>query len=453
MIFLQRRRLFFWLLKAYFKKWRKTILISFAVGLIVFFLLKFVVNYFIPLIPFTQQQTIGMVGAYTIDTLPSDILTKISKGLVYADKNDLPKPDLAKSWEVKNSGKTYIFHLKDNLKFSDGTEFTSDEINYSFSDVDVQRPNKDTIIFNLKSSYSPFLLTVSRPVFKDGFVGIGDYKVQSVNINGSFVQSISLVSLKDRAKEIIYQFYPTEEALKTAYALGNVTEITGVRDLSFNGASLADYKNTTITKSVDDSKLVTIFYNTQDKDLSDKRLREALAYAMPDTFIQGQRNYGPFQPNSWVNQTGLTTYSQDFEHAKLLLGESANSSQSSSLKLELQTFPQYEKLAYQIKSLWQKIGIKTDVKIVDTFPSNFQVFLGEYAVSKDPDQYTLWHSASQNNITQYKNLRIDKLLEDGRQTTDISQRETIYADFQKYLLDDPPATFLYFPYEYDITRK
>ena len=325
MIFLQRRRLFFWLLKAYFKKWRKTILISFAVGLIVFFLLKFVVNYFIPLIPFTQQQTIGMVGAYTIDTLPSDILTKISKGLVYADKNDLPKPDLAKSWEVKNSGKTYIFHLKDNLKFSDGTEFTSDEINYSFSDVDVQRPNKDTIIFNLKSSYSPFLLTVSRPVFKDGFVGIGDYKVQSVNINGSFVQSISLVSLKDRAKEIIYQFYPTEEALKTAYALGNVTEITGVRDLSFNGASLADYKNTTITKSVDDSKLVTIFYNTQDKDLSDKRLREALAYAMPDTFIQGQRNYGPFQPNSWINQTGLTTYSQDFEHAKLLLGACASS--------------------------------------------------------------------------------------------------------------------------------
>ena len=31
--------------------------------------------------------------------------------------------------------------------------------------------------------------------------------------------------------------------------------------------------------------------------------------------------------------------------------------------------------------------------------------------------------------------------------------ENIYADFQKYLLEDAPAAFLYFPYEYDVIRK
>jgi peptide/nickel transport system substrate-binding protein len=72
---------------------------------------------------------------------------------------------------------------------------------------------------------------------------------------------------------------------------------------------------------------------------------------------------------------------------------------------------------------------------------------------KDPDQYMLWHSSQQNNISNYKNLRIDKLLEDGRQTQDQDQRVKLYEDFQKYLLDDPPATFLYFPYVYDIKRK
>src|ERR1035437_10547693 len=102
MIFLKRRRLILWLLKAYLKKWRKTILISFALGLIVFFLLKFVVNYFIPLMPFTQEQSVGMVGAYTVDSLPSEILSKVSKGLIYTGPDDLPKPDLAKSWEIKN---------------------------------------------------------------------------------------------------------------------------------------------------------------------------------------------------------------------------------------------------------------------------------------------------------------------------------------------------------------
>ena len=71
----------------------------------------------------------------------------------------------------------------------------------------------------------------------------------------------------------------------------------------------------------------------------------------------------------------------------------------------------------------------------------------------DPDQYTLWHSGQMNNITNYKNLRIDKLLEDGRQTVDIQSRIKIYADFQKYLLDDAPATFLYFPDIYTVTRN
>ena len=394
-----------------------------------------------------------MVGAYSVDNLPTVILSKVSKGLVYAGPNYLPKPDLAKSWEIKNDGKTYIFHLKDNIVFSDGTKFTSDQVKYDFADVAAQKPDNYTIIFNLKSSYSPFLLTVSRPIFKDGFVGVGDYKVHSVNQNGNFVQSISLVANKGHNQEITYQFYPTEEALKTAFALGDVNEIVGVRDLNFNGKSLTDFKQINILKDTDYSQLVTLFYNTQDKNLSDKRLREALAYTLPDTLAYGQRNYGPFPPNSWVSENGLTTYSQDFEHARLLLGESVSSTQSSSFILELKTLPEYQNLANQIKELWVKIGIKTNVKIVDSFPSDFQVFLGEFNVSKDPDQYTLWHSSQQNNITHYINLRIDKLLEDGRQTVDISARQKIYADFQKYLLDDPPATFLYFPYEYDVRRK
>jgi len=452
MIFLKRRRLILWLLKAYIKKWRRTILISFGLGLIVFFLLKFVVNYFIPLMPFTQEKTVGIVGAYSVDNLPSVILSKVSKGLVYAGPDYLPKPDLAKSWEIENNGKTYVFHLRSDVVFSDGTKFTSDQVQYNFADVQAVRPDKFTIIFNLKNSYSPFLLTVSRPIFKNNFVGIGDYRVQSVNLNGSFVQSISLVADKGHNQEITYLFYPTEEALKTAFALGDINEIIGVRSLDFDGKSLADYKRASITKSTNYSQLVTLFYDTQDKDLSDKRLREALAYAMPDVFNSGQRNYGPFQPNSWVSENGLTTYSQDFDHAKLLLGESVSSTGSSSLTLTLKALPEYSKLANQVKEQWSKIGIKTKVVIVDSFPSDFQVFLGEFNVSKDPDQYTLWHSSQQNNITHYVNLRIDKLLEDGRQTVDISARQKIYSDFQKYLLDDPPATFLYFPYEYDIKR-
>ena len=110
-------------------------------------------------------------------------------------------------------------------------------------------------------------------------------------------------------------------------------------------------------------------------------------------------------------------------------------------------------LARLVQSNWQKLGIKTKISTVESKPTNFQIFIGDFNLPRDPDEYTLWHSDQQNNITNYKNLRIDKLLEDGRQTVDISARRKIYQDLQKYMLDDPPATFLYFPYVYDISRK
>jgi len=422
--------------------------------LIIFFILRFGVNYFIPLIPFTQKQTIGLVGSYSSDNIPTSILSKISDGLTSVSSSDqVVKPAAAKSWDIKDDGKTYIFYLKKNIYFTDGTLLTSDNVNYNFLDVTVEKPNKFTIIFKLKNKYSPFLVTVSKPIFKNGFVGIGKYKLQDINLNGNFIQSISLVDAKGRSQEISYQFYPTEDALKSAYALGDISKMIGITNTSFNNKNFSDFKNSNISKITDYSKLMTIFYNTRDKDLSDKRLREALSYAMPDTFIYGQRSYGSFPASSWVYANGSTTYVQDIVHAKSIVAQSSGSSPSSKLTIELKTLPQNENLAKEIKSYWGKIDVNTNIIVVNSFPQSFQAFLGEFNIPKDPDQYTLWHSSQINNITNYKNLRIDKLLEDGRQTFDIEQRRKIYSDFQKYFLDDSPATFLYFPYEYTVTRK
>ena len=71
----------------------------------------------------------------------------------------------------------------------------------------------------------------------------------------------------------------------------------------------------------------------------------------------------------------------------------------------------------------------------------------------DPDQYALWHEDQANSITLLSDKRIDKLLEDGRQTINQDDRKQIYDDFQKYLSDRVPAVFLYFPYEYTISRN
>ncbi len=442
-----------WLFKAYVKKWRKTILLSFFLGLIVFTILYFISGFFVNLSPFKEKETIGILGSYAVNNLPLEVVGKIGRGLTQVSNDGTPLPDAASSWDIKDGGKTYIFRLKQNLYFTDKSRVLSDSINVSFIDVKIQRPDSNTIVFKLKEPYAPFLITVSKPILKEKFIGIGDYRVGSVDLNGEFVESIDLVSVKDNKKTLSFQFYPTENALKMAFILGEVSRITGIRDVRFLNTTFYSFPSFQIERRVNYSQLVTLFYNTQDKILSDKRLREALSYSVPDNFADGKRNRLPFSPFLWASSEGLETYQQDLTRAEELLKDSSVATKSASLTLTIKTLRTYEKAALEIKKSWSVLGIKTNIEIVEALPSAFQVFLGEFNVPQDPDQYSLWHSIQPNNITRYKNLRIDKLLEDGRQTIDQDKRKKIYADFQKYILDDPPATFLFFPYSYEVSRK
>ncbi|OGH24920.1 MAG: hypothetical protein A3B47_02315 [Candidatus Levybacteria bacterium RIFCSPLOWO2_01_FULL_39_24] len=448
-----RKRLLFWLIKAYFKKWGKNILIYFGLGLVVFFLLNKVLSYSITRLPFIEKETIGMVGSYTIDSLPREILSKISKGLTRTEIDGTVKPDIAEKWKIAPNGKSYAFILHKDRFFSDGTNLTSDNINYDFADVTVRRPDKYTIVFDLRDNYSPFLTTVTRPIFKNGFVGVGDYKVKKIRLNGNFIESIELYSEKYH-KNITYQlFYPTTFALKTAFLLGEVSIITNLPDLEFKNSNFGSFKNVKVEKKINRTKLVTLFYNTRDKVVSSKTLREGLSYTMPDNFESGERNSSPLPYFSYANQGRFNAYQQDLEHAKLLIDKSETATESGKISLTMDTLPKYESTAKTIAETWKKLNIETKIKVTSQVPSNFQIFLGEINLSSDPDQYTLWHSSQVNNITYYDNKRIDKLLEDGRKELDIQKRILIYSDFQKYLLSDPPASFLFFPYYYEVSRK
>ncbi len=447
-----RRRLILWLIREYVKKWRKTILLFFIAGLAVFFLMRYSFPYFYPKLSLGRSESTGILGPYTLQNLPLSILYEMSRGLTSISRDGSLLPDIASSWDIENNGKVYVFHLKKNIFYNDGSKLTSGSINYNFSDAKIERPDDYTIKFILKDNFSPFLVTVSRPIFKRGFIGVGEYKIYDVSVNGNFVQSIRLVSVKNPYKKKIFQFYPSTRSLKTAYLLGEVNKIAGLLDPTFENQQFTTYPNTEVARKVNENLLVTLFYNTQDTVVSDKRIRQALSYAIPDTFSFGKKAYTPYPPVSWA-YTDQYGFKYDLENAKLLLLAANAASNSASLKLHIKTFTKYRDTALVVSKTWEKIGVKTTIESVDTIPSDFQIFLGDFIVPKDPDQYLLWHSNLSANISRYDDKRIDKLLEDGRKSVDFASRKKIYADFQKYLLDGAPASFLYFPYEYEISRR
>ncbi len=302
----------------------------------------------------------------------------------------------------------------------------------------MEKPDKYTVIFRLKEAYAPFLVTVSRPIFPKGLGGLGNFTLGSVKINGGYVSSLTLTATRDKRKQITYIFYPNQEALKTSFLLGDTTKIIGATDTRIGGGELRiqqtdikNHKNVSIDRKINDRQLVTLFYNTKNEVLSDNKLRKALTYSIPDTFDQGQRNYLPYSPQSIYFNHDVGNKVQDLAHAKLLIDASfSTSSESSRRVLSLKTLTRYRPVADQLAQIWKKLGVQVKVESVDVKPDIFEMYLGDLLLPKDPDQYELWHSKSEFNITRFDSKRIDKLLEDGRSTVDSNQRKKIYDEFQ-----------------------
>lgn len=446
-----RRRYYTWLLRAYLKRWYKAIVTAVLFGGIVFFVVAFFVNFY--LFPFIEKKTnkIGYSGSYTISDIPPEVLTDVSYGLTRVKTNGSIIPGAAYKWDIKNGGRKYVFYIKRGQYFHDGRELDATDLPVSFKDVNKKIIDKYTVSFTLKSTYSPFLISVSKPILLGDLAGLGKLKIKKVDINGGFVRSLTLEDIHDASRKTIVSFYPTKTALKESYALANVDEARGVETLDMKNTNFKSWPNTRVIKTTDYGQLITLFYNNEDSNLSNKKLRQALSYAIPADLPQGQRAYSPIRPDSIYFSKSPNYGISDTEISKSLMSDNADAKK---ITYEITTTDEFVNVAKMVSASWEKIGIRSKIKVVTELPHNFQILIYPIKLPADPDQYTLWHSKGENNISNFKkNQRIDKLLEDGRSTTDTEQRISIYADFQKYLIDEAPATFLYFPQTYTVQRK
>ncbi len=446
MIFPKKIRYFFRFFSAIFKKQSKNILIGLILGVISYFSFPLVFK----LIPKPKQKIkIGVVGQYMVNEIPNEILNEISSGLVSISENGEVLPALAESWKIENNGKTYIFKIKpQSFVWHDNQILVPTDINYNFKDVEYKIEGWD-IIFNLKEPYSPFLSVVSKPVFKKGLIGVGKYKVSKIEKRGQTIKSIHLNPVDKTDQNLplkIYRFYPTENDLKTAFNLG---EINYVENL-FSVDGIFSGKNAEIEKVIRKDAYLALIINNSKPFLETKSFRQALAYAIPKE--KGElRAISPIHPDSWAYYPDVKPYLEDTQRSLTLLEN--DESDLSNVNIVISTFPQYEKIAKTIKEAWEKIGIKSEVQITLFPPDDFDVFLVARETFLEPDQYYFWHSTQAGNIGNFKNPRIDKLLEDGRKTIDLEARRDIYFDFQRFLSEEVPAVFLSHPVAYTVTRN
>lgn len=396
---------------------------------------------------FPTTEVIGLVGNYSPTTLPLAIQNLLSRGLTRINQKGEALPSLTTSWEVKEGGKVYVFRLREDIIWHDGQKFTASDVNYNLKDVQIRPLDEFTLEMELKEPFSPLPVLLSQPLFKKGLVGTGPYQVNQLKLNVDRVELISLTPVEEKSlPELIFKFYPTESAAVTAFKLGEIDVLRNLTD-SYNFSSWPKVK---IKKTIKDNQLILIFYNLDASILQEKSVRQALNFALPE--LKQEKALGPISFSSWAFSEEVKTYPSDPKRAKKMIEEAGLATQSAQLKLS--TFPSFLSLAQKIANAWEKLGIKVSVQVENTIPSDFEALLTIQEIPPDPDQYPLWHSTQQRtNLSRLKNPKIDKLLEDGRKTYRQEDRKPIYVDFQKYLTDEAPAAFLYYPTVYTISRR
>ena len=122
--------------------------------------------------------------------------------------------DLATDWKVSDDALTYTFNLKENVKFSDGSDFDAEDVVFTYKTVKENQANNEnvdltrldkvtaldnhTVEFKLSEAYSPFLDTTAMlqivpsdaydsELFDTQPIGTGAYKVSQYDANQQII--------------------------------------------------------------------------------------------------------------------------------------------------------------------------------------------------------------------------------------------------------------------------
>ena len=380
----------------------------------------------------------------------------------------------------------------------------------NWNGVKVEKIDDYAVRFKLNNIYAPFLHNMTVGILPKHLwagisaqnfhlaqynhepVGSGPYKFKELKQNKSgVIQSIELKKNKDfylkdpYIENLIFEFFQNEE---TAIQALNKKQVDGLNFFSAAQQSKIQNKSANIYR-INLPRYYAVFFNqTKTKVLSDKTARLALAYATDKKEIiekilnnEGLIADSPLLPNSLGYTKEIKIYDFAPEHAKNILradgwkdtdgdGILEKKINNENLKFEITLvtadWPELIKAANLIKEQWGKIGAKINLEIAGLGaiqedyirPREYQAILFGEVLGSDPDPFAFWHSSQKRdpglNLALYDNEKIDKVLEEARQNLDKKIRIEKYEEFQKLLVDDVPAVFLYSPaYLYPVNKK
>lgn len=461
-------------------------------------------------------EPINLIPAMAADSASHNVTQYIYNGLVKYDKDINLVGDLAERWEISDNNTVITFYLKKGVKWHDGVEFTADDVKFTYEfmisddtptvyDSDfrtiesVEVIDKYTVKVKYKEAYATSLGSwgiwmmpshalkgkPSQSPLQRKPIGTGPYILESWKSN----QSIILTSFHDyfegrpKIEKIFIRTIPdqTTQFLELLNGSIDIMGITSKQEALDTKTPM--YQNNYNTYSYLDFSYTYIGYNLRRAPFNNKKLRQALTYAIDKQTIidgllygKGYAAEGPYQPNSiWYNKN-LVPKKYDLEKAKSLLSEAGFKDNDGDgyidyngkkLTIELMINQGNDiraKIAELVQESWAKIGIDVSIRILEwstmlnaTRKGEFDAVVLGWSTPMDPDQYDIWATERCNengqNFICFRNEEVDILLTEAKKEFNFEKRKAYYDRFQEILSDEQPYTFLYFPYTHIALSK
>jgi len=415
------------------------------------------------------------------------VSTQIGDPLVELNERLEPSPALAESWETPDP-MTYIFNLRQGVKFHDGTEFTAEDVKYTFEtilDEDFGSPNRTyflpvddieiidtyTIQVTLSEPMAPFITQVMpmmQIVPKHIAEELGeDYAFNPVGTGPfEFVQWVPGDRVELRAFEDHWRGRPQMDELVI-----RVIEEASVQMMELEVGGI-DFAYTVPPDDVEwireDPNLILGEYmalayvfivpNLDHEILSNKLVRQAMAYAIDreeiaETIYAGLAvpASGPIPPSlAWAYNEEVEPYPYDPDKARELLAE-AGYPDGFDIKLHRAPGEVGVLTMTAVQEQFADVGINMEIEVIEFGMLLDRLFSFEYDMINigwtgivDPDYatYSLFTTDGGYNFNNYSNSEIDFLLDYGRFTVNIDTRKEIYDRVQRILADELPHIFI-----------
>lgn len=426
------------------------------------------------------------------------------EGLIVIDDNNLPQGCLAESWEQSSNGKTWTFHLRSGVTFSDGSPLTARDVSASAQYIldrandenttdhgfyanlkyfisSVSAPDDATVVIKAKRPYWGVLYELTFPVVPasqvqaDMPLGSGPYVVSDFAA-GDFMwisANTNWWKAQPYVRDIMFSFHDTPKGVVDSFEYARVDTI-----FSRSTAS-AQYRSGTslLSMSYRTNQIECLYMNNSSSELT-LEVRKAIRCLIDRNKIisnvymgMAQLTNFPFFPGTWMYNEGLDSlFSRDVDEARRLLEQAGwgdadengildrYNSKGELVNLHLRFYVYEEpdndvrvEAANVIGSQLAEVGISCKIESMTMAniqeklsAGSFDLALISMAMDPCPDPGFMLMKGNTGNYNRYKSDKMTALFEDLRKQSSQEGFRSKLMEIQSLFAEDCPFICLYY---------